>query len=310
MNEERRLVRDVVVQTIPLDICISDETFRAHPPLQGKLDLGDELWVGSLGHKTVLAIFDACTPKGLNLNPPAEYGYRYLFVRESSVAGVPSLSWDEDRKLRDCILLSRLIQPTTISTRFSARLSYRNGVDSELPLMIVPGDTQGMSAFAWVNGPYWRNYLTNEDGLALARLISRYKYEDLPMRVRRALRYFELSCLTYYPDARLTQIVVGLESLINTHDKDVKRKFKKRIAKLSTEFGKLIPDDIAGRAYSYRSSLVHGQSLDWDNISSDFKNIYAALELLLRQVLKKCILETAFRSRFESNVSIDTAYPV
>ena len=309
MSEDFRLVRDVIVQTITPDLRVSDEVFNSHPPVAGRVELGKDLWIGSLGYETVNAIMDACSPRGLNFSPTRQFGFHYCLVREQKVKKTPSIKWDEDRQLQDCIALSRLVHPTTISTHISARLSYEAGT-SDMPSMIVPGPSQGMGAFAWVNGPGWRNWLTNDEALELARLLKVYDFNSMPIRVRRAMRQFESACLTYYPDARLALVVTGLEALVNTHRYQVAARFKKRIALISNDIGMSVSSDCAEKVYDYRSSLVHGQGLPGPGVTREFNEIYEIFEALLRKVVSKCVEDVSYSNRFASNTSIDAVYPV
>lgn len=226
MSENFHFVRDVIVQTITHDLKVSDETFRSEPPLAKRIELGNGLWVGPLELETVNAIFDACSPRGMNFNATRQFGYHYCFVREQKTPHTPSIRWDEDRRLQNCMDLSRLVHPTTIATHFSARLSYEIG-KYDFPSMIVPGYVQGLGAFAWVNGPAWRNWLTESDAQELAKLIAVYDYGKLPVRLRRAMRHLLYASFTYHLDLRFTLVVTGLEALVNTNRERVAKQFKK-----------------------------------------------------------------------------------
>ncbi len=224
MAKRQYLVRDIIVQTTVHDLRVSDEIFRSEPPVDRRIHLGENLWIASTDAKTVDAVFDACNPPGLNFKPTRQFGHRYCFVREQRLTTFPSLKWDHDAKLQDCVALSRLVHPTTISTHFSARLFYERRAVS----MIVPGPTQGLGAYAFVAGPAWRNWLTAQDALELRTLLTAYDIDRMPSRLRRAMRHFQYACLTHQFDVRFTLLVTGLEALVNTNSRNVSAQFRQR----------------------------------------------------------------------------------
>lgn len=94
---------------------------------------------------------------------------------------------------------------------------------------IVPGPTQGLGAYAWVNGSNWRNWLTVSDLGEVKGLLASYDFNKLPRRVRKATRHFLHACFTYELEIRFTLVVTGLEALVNTHKRDVTKQFKTRL---------------------------------------------------------------------------------
>jgi hypothetical protein len=258
LGNNDQFVRDVVIQTVGADAPhVPSEVVTAQPPLEARIDLGAGLWVGQLDQTTVDAVFDACSPPGMNFKPVRWISQRYCFVRELRVPPPPSLKWDEDRRLQDCIYLSRLVNPTTVSMRFSARLFYEGNAIST----IVPGPTQGIGSYAWVNSRDWRNWLTAEDAQELRKLLAIYDFKKMPNRLRRAMRHFQYACLTREADVRFTLIVTGFEALVNTSRRKVTNRFKKRLALASRDVGMAVTEDSAEEAYDHRSNLAHGQSL-------------------------------------------------
>jgi hypothetical protein len=308
LSQSWQLVRDVVVQTISTEIKVSSEIFRSEPPVGARVELGNGLWMGPLGYETLNAIFAACSQRGLNFGDTRQFFSHYCFVREQDFLGVASIKWDDDRQLRNCIALSRLVHPTTISTHISARLLYQNS-RIDMPSMIVPVPSQGMGDFAWVNDVNSRNWLTIDEALELKGLIADYNFDTMPFRVKRAMRHFDYACLTYYPDVRLTLAVTGLEAFVNTYRHRSTAQFKKRIAIISKEVGMAVSEVFAGKVYDYRSSVVHGKGVPEPGISGEFDNVYGTTETLLRKLVKKCIEDSSFASRFESAGSIDSMFP-
>jgi hypothetical protein len=217
-----------------------------------------------------------------------------------------SLNWDQDERLRHCLLIARLVHPTTVATCYSARLFYRN----HQIVQIVPGPTQGFGAYAWVNGNNWRNWLTLSDMEEVRRLLISYDFEKLPSRVRRAVRHFLYGCYTYELDIRFTLVVTGLEALVNARSRGATLQFKKRLCMAGQDVGVTITEAAAKEAYDYRSNFVHGQLLQRDKISEKVQESYLPLETLLRLLIKKSIAQPQFASRFESESAIEAAYPI
>lgn len=295
----------MVVQTISTEIKGSSEVFPTEPPIDKPVELGRGLWIGSLGLDTVNMVFDACGQRGLKFDQTRRFPSHYCFVREQIVSGVPSIKWDEDGELQKCINLSRLVHPTTISTRFSARLTCQNGT-SDIPSMIIPLQPRGMGDFAWIKETGRRDWLTNNDARELARLIAVYDFNSMPLRVRRAMNYFQYACLTYHPDVRLTLVVTGLEALVNTSSDYATAQFTKRIELISREVGMPVSKTCLSKAYGYRSSVVHGQE---QGINAKFNKLSEIVETLLRKIARKCVEDLSFSSRFEDE-AIEKMYPL
>ena len=176
--------------------------------------------------------------------------------------------------------------------------------------MIVPGPTQGLGAYAFVAGPAWRNWLTEQDALELRTLLAMYDIDRMPNRIRRAMRHFQYACLTHEFDVRFTLLVTGLEALVNTNSWNVSAQFRKRLAATANDIGMSVSEASAKEAYSFRSNLSHGQRLEGHDIERQTRDSYVMLEELLRRLLKLAVTDQTFASRFESESSIDAAYPI
>jgi hypothetical protein len=306
VDVSKDFVRDVILQTTTPDIRVADEVLRNEPPISERTDIDHDLWVGPLGRETVDAVFAACRAPGWNFSPARWDYYRYSLVRDTEWKPGASLNWDHDQRLQDCLLLSRLVHPTTIATCFAARLFYREG---QL-VQIVPGPTQGLGAYAWVSGSPWRNWLTVSDLAEVGRLFTRYDFDKLPRRVRKALRHFLYVCFTYELEIRFTLVVTGLEALVNTHKKDVTKQFKRGLRLAGADLGVSIAEDEATEAYDYRSNFVHGQFLQGQSISKKVQDRYVHLETLLRLMVKQCIGDPQLASIFEPEAAINAAYRI
>jgi hypothetical protein len=306
VDESTDFVRDVILQATTPDMRVADEVFRNEPPISERMPIEHDLWAGPLGMETAEAVFSACRPPGLNFGPPRWNYYHYALVRDMEWSAGASLNWDHDRRLQDCLLLSRLVHPTTIATCYAARLFYRDGTIAQ----IVPGPTQGLGAYAWVNGRNWRNWLTTSDLGEIQMLLARYDFEKLPRRIRKALRHFLYACFTYELEIRFTLVVTGLEALVNAHKRDVTKQFKRRLNLVGADLGIAITEEEAKEAYDYRSNFVHGQFLQGQDISEKVQDSYIRLETLLRVMVKQCIADLQFAGKFESEAAINAAYPI
>ena len=47
MSKTQYLVRDIIVQTTVHDLRVSDEVFRNEPPVDERIELGENLWIGT-----------------------------------------------------------------------------------------------------------------------------------------------------------------------------------------------------------------------------------------------------------------------
>lgn len=141
-------------------------------------------------------------------------------------------------------------------------------------------------------------------------LLARYDFEKLPRRIRKALRHFLYACFNHELEIRFTLVVTGLEALVNAHKRDVTKQFKRRLNLVGADLGITITEDEAKESYDYRSNFVHGQSLQGQDISEKVQDSYIHLETLLRMMVKQCIADAGFASRFETEAAINAAYPI
>jgi hypothetical protein len=89
--------RDIVIHTNEA-IFNNRQEFEKVPPIQRRVDLSDEIWLGPL-ESDVKQIFETCEPRVFGIPAPArQIGQLYSFVRE-----LPSSAyiyhWDNDHEL-------------------------------------------------------------------------------------------------------------------------------------------------------------------------------------------------------------------
>jgi|SRR6516164_287144 len=161
--------RDVVIHT-NAPIFGKEHEARKSPPIQERIELNEQVWIGPLDLETANAIMDTCDPKTLGVMPPVrQFGHLYAFVRE--IPGYADIHrWDHDNELAGVIGLSRLIHPTSIGFDYAARIGYESsGVKQIFPAQIVGISKEAfLSPNPNVTGSLPRNYLARGSGIALA----------------------------------------------------------------------------------------------------------------------------------------------
>ena len=146
-----------------------------------------------------------------------------------------------------------------------------------------------------MNGPIWRNWLTEKDARELNGLIAAYDLDRMPTRLRRAMRHLQYACLTHESEVRFTLVVSGLEALVNTRNHGVSAQFKKRVVMAARDVQMNIPEGTAREVYNFRSHLSHGQRVHGEDIQQQFAANYVIMETLLRKLIKRGIEAKVFQ---------------
>ena len=295
---------DVVIKTNDsfnqAPIGIPEKGSRPNFPTQ--IDLADSLWVGrlpsDLSREIIKACWPACYPKQLEIL----FGQLYSFVRE--LPSNPPEKWDEDKRLQECVGLSKLIYPASIDFRFAARV-VREGKKLK---KIIPIDDPARG-YAFVKEK--RSWHTESDLHGLKELMGAWVSNSgsLSERVKRAFWFHEYASREYYIDIRWTFIVTALEALINTEKEQVSKQFKERIPQLCKLLG--IPElskEEAARAYTLRSTMLHGKSIN--TLDSNDKELYLKIEEILRETVKQAILNQETAQIFKDAQTVKEKLPV
>lgn len=286
----------------------ADEDDRSsYSPIKNRFLIADDIYIEKLPKELWQEVFRICTLIGREDAVP-QFSQLYAFVREfrGEIVHHLSIRWDHDERLQLCMGLSRIIHPTTISSGYSARIIEGDGIRR-----IIPGPANDFGAAAWLSGVKSRNWLTVSDAEELKGLVSAFflNASQLPKRIKQAIWYTEYAFRTFHLDIRWPLACMGLESLIHTDRIQSTKQFSSRVSKIAQELGMLdFTEQEVTEAYETRSALAHGQLLrDLDPYKID---IYDKLEIVLRLVIKKAILEPTYANIFSSEERIRIAYPI
>jgi hypothetical protein len=299
-------VCDVAIHTNHNIFPLPNKILEANPLPPDPFELSNDLWMGKIdaeAAKLTLNLGESdCygTPK-----PVIQYAQLYSFVRERDKLATP-YQWDEDSRLQTCVAVSRLVQPTTISLRYAARIRYNS--DSSIA-DISPANIRGVAIDTFLANPPERDWFIEADAMRLRGLIQRLGSSPLPERASRALWYHEYAVRTYYIEIRWVLIATGLEALVHAGHERSTRQFKCRISQLATELGVTgLGISEAKRAYEHRSSLAHGRQLG--QVSDPDRELYQSMETTLRRAILRAIEDDAFASVLKDSEKIKTRWPI
>lgn len=277
----------------------NENLIEDRPPIKSKIDLQNDLWVGEIPDDDAHKIMDSCEPKGFNFNPYRQYEQLYTFVRENSL---DEINWDSDEKLQLCIALSRIIHPTNISFQYAAKVI----TDEDKKIIeIIPGPISGSGSDAF-NSITGQNWLSESDGKQLKDIMHAYMINPLREPISRALWYHEFASRVYELEVRWALINTGIEALIHTDKYNSTKQFVVRVPQLAKKVGITISEDEARDMYDLRSALVHGQNPSGSKIIS----LYQSMEKILREVIKKSILDPKFSSFLEDKNKIKSIWSI
>lgn len=280
---------------------MEDSFFDSDAPPNRRFEIADDLWVEKLNDELVKIIFESCDPPGLfPRDPKQQFDQLYTFVREVPPEDTTYV-WDGDGRLQTCVVLSRLVRPTSVAFRYSARIISHQEV--------VPGPVRGSSAHAFVTPGYRHDWLSQSDLATLRILLRQYSPARLPERVQRALWYHEYAAWTYYSTVRWTLVCTALEALVHTDRLGSTQQFRTRVPQLARSVGILnFSEQDAGAAYDLRSRLAHGQGLR--SLAPTDLTLYEQLETILRSAVKLSIEDANFAEAFAKEDNIRGRWPI
>jgi hypothetical protein len=270
------------------------------------IDLATDLSVIPVSTELRDMIYRACDPQGIG-----QAGLRidlrgrplYAFVRANMRHGS---EWDEGERLQLCIALSRLVRPTSAALGYAVRLIGRFPSDC---YQIKPGPVRGSGARAWTPEPD-RDWLSAADFAELRQLNAAWDVSPFERRSRSsaALWYFEYASRTELVDIRVQFITTAIETLIGTSGDRSTQQFKQRVPQLGASVGLDVSNAEAGRMWSLRSKLVHGER--HGGLSEQDLGCARLMEDLLRRVLRQAVADGKYRAQFADKDAVDAAFPL
>lgn len=273
---------------------------ETNPPVKAKILIVPDLWIEKLNNSEAHKIMDACEPPGFEYSCKRQYTQMYSIVRCVS----DDQEWDSDGSIQAIIALSRLIHPTTISYEYSAIVIR----DSQGNISrVIPGPVSGSGSEAFVSDDDMGNWLTETEINELKDLFTAYKRNSLMRPVSTCLWYYEYCSWQKYIDIRWTLVSTALESIVHTGRHRSTKQFTARIPELAKIVGMIIQEQQAEQFYDLRSSLVH---CGLGDLTTDNKQLYCLMEELLRQVIKKSIIDPEFSAFLADRDQIQSTWPL
>jgi len=300
--------RDIVIH-VNTGIFGNDAALKEFPPIQERVELSDQIWLGRLDREIAKLVMDTCEAKAFGIVPPArQFAELYSFVRD-----LPPNSdiyrWDEGSQLTSTVAISRLLHPTSTGLAYAARVAY----GAEGLKWVYPAQVHGISVDVFLSRNRTRDWLTEREARVLSELVPRFPFA-LPPRIHRALWHHEYAARTYYLDYRWTLVCTGLEALVHTDKNGSTRQFTRRVSQLASEFGLSLPETDAREAYDLRSQLAHGVSFlstDTSNAPSPFQiQLYDRLEDTLRKAVLRAMRCETFANIFRTDDEIRRRWPI
>jgi hypothetical protein len=298
-------IHDVIIHTNHNIFPLPNETLQANPLPPDPFNLGNDLWLGKIDADAAKIVLDLGEPNYHGTPKPViQYAQLYSFVREKDRLAAP-YQWDEDVRLQTCVAVSRLIQPTTVSLRYAARIRYNPDSIAD----ISPANIRGVGIDTYPGSAPQRDWLTEPDAMRLREALKGLNASPLPDRASRALWYHEYAVRTYYIEIRWVLVATALEALIHVERHESTRQFKCRVSQLAKELG------VSGlglseseRAYMHRSTLAHGQKLE--QLSDADRKLYELMETTLRVAVLKAIEDDKFATILNDAAEIKKRWPI
>jgi hypothetical protein len=313
-------VRDVLVVPSPGHQADPQE-WLDYPAVEGPADLGNGVFLERLRGDEDLAeqVIHASVPRGLNFEATRQFGQLYSFWRDvpdEEIDGSSLFAWDPSQSIAEVIALARFVRDNANGFEFAGRVVDRS--DGRRRIAPLNGH-DGRIAYRARRDRFW---FTAAEARELRAFLDQYRSVKnlLPDRVQRALWHADRGSYSRYMQEALTNIVIGLEALLNTgEDHPVTAQFVQRSQSLAAEFGIDTSRSYWRWVYKSRSAIVHGARsklvapAGWDETEDDPPADVAKIakaQDVLRKAIRKAIEDDGFRSVFENEDSIRERWPL
>ena len=272
-----------------------------------RFELSSDTWVERLDEQLAKRIQQACEPPHFNIGKLAHDRHLYAFVK--TVPDVESRRYEGLNELLAVTTLSRFIHPTTVGTRYCARVFHYGLPDSAIQAIQFGGLSPDVYISSGIN-----DWLSVDHGEQLRSLMPYVFTKQMHRRIHRAYWNHDYAQHTFFLDMRWPLVVSGLEALINTDKVNVTRQFVERVFQLAKlERINLIKKEVRV-AYDLRSKLVHTESflggLEKVLPQSKHRALYEKLEAVLRLTVQRCLLDEDFANHFRDATAVRAKWPI
>jgi histidyl-tRNA synthetase len=281
-------VTDIVLQTNDSLFSIPTQFWNTIP--RGKFQLDQDLWVGKLEGDLGKRVIKACSAPGeWEHRPPVDqFAQLYAFGRDWKET--EDLNWDKDNRLYTCIALSRIVQPTTISLAYAARLrSLENEIKD-----IIPPDFKGHASAAYLPKERSRDWLTIEDLEDLRKLYSLLDWKLLPPRIQRTIFMHEEAAGDQWMDLRWSKLCTALDTLV--HIKDDYETFERQFIHRGNKLAEILNVAAEPRDFEQILRIRFGLNVGepFPDIKGEDLRLYNILTSVIRGTVRKAILDKDF----------------
>lgn len=286
-------------------------------------ELADRIWLCRIPDGLRDTVYRLCEP---SVEPDERVFRQYGQLYTAALFMGPSLpgtvgGWDGYGFLSKFVTLSQLIHPTSIGFGNTAVFTY--GPGGEL-LRAESGPCRGITEHAFVL-PNTRNWLSKAECQVLKDLFHNTDVDSLPDRVARAHWSLQHAAYQYFFEVKMMLVASGLDALVHVRTPSNRLKtgaqFTRRSVALARELGVPFSIDEAKAVWAHRSDISHGRD-PWEALRNAGRmptiltkdqplvRHYLTCEQILRSTVLRCLTDPAFASKFQSDASVESAYPV
>lgn len=290
-------------------------------------ELAERMWICRVPDYLRDIVYKACESPGEPYQAAhRQYGQLYsvaLFMGPL----VPGLvtNWDGYGHITRFVTFSQLVHPTSIGFANTVVLTF----DPDWKFkQATPGPCRGITEQAFTV-PNMRNWLSQSECETVKSLLIGAEIGKLPSRVSRAHWNIQHAAYQYFFEVRALLVASALDALVHVRTGKSKslgtgRQFTSRTVRLAAELGIPFTSADAKAVWDHRSDVAHGRD-PWASRRDGKGAIqrppeltendplvrrYLASERILRSAILKCLSDSKFAAQFESDESVEKAYPI